>query len=195
MQTPEYRREYYKKNKRSILDKNKKWAIENPEAMKELQKRFTQTPKGIYQCLKTNCHNKKRPFALTQKEFLDWYSEQEKRCCYCGVKEHNIPSTFQKVSVSRNGVVKRLTIDRKDNKKGYEVSNIALCCAQCNRMKGEFLSYEEMLEVGKIINKIWKRDCDVDLATVNVNVRRLNNKISREEWNKTKTSPATQSND
>ena len=29
-------------------------------------------------------------------------------------------------------------------------------------------------------------DCDVALGTVNVKVRRLNNKISRAEWNKTK---------
>lgn len=29
-------------------------------------------------------------------------------------------------------------------------------------------------------------DCDVDLAKVNVKVRRLNNSISRKEWNSTK---------
>lgn len=27
-------------------------------------------------------------------------------------------------------------------------------------------------------------DCDVDLATINVKVQRLNNKVSRKEWNK-----------
>lgn len=34
-------------------------------------------------------------------------------------------------------------------------------------------------------------DCDVDLATVNVKVKRINNGISRAEWNKTKR-PLTQ---
>ena len=29
-------------------------------------------------------------------------------------------------------------------------------------------------------------DCDVDLGKVNIKVKRLNNSISREEWNKTK---------
>jgi hypothetical protein len=29
-------------------------------------------------------------------------------------------------------------------------------------------------------------DCDVDLARVNIKVKRLNNSISREEWNKSK---------
>jgi len=33
-------------------------------------------------------------------------------------------------------------------------------------------------------------DCDVDLAKVNVKVKRLNNKISRAEWNKTKRYPS-----
>lgn len=30
-------------------------------------------------------------------------------------------------------------------------------------------------------------DCDVDLGKVNVKIKRLNNQISREEWNKNKT--------
>jgi hypothetical protein len=29
-------------------------------------------------------------------------------------------------------------------------------------------------------------DCDVDLGTVNIKVKRLNNSISRKDWNKNK---------
>lgn len=32
-------------------------------------------------------------------------------------------------------------------------------------------------------------DCDVNLGTINVRVKRLNNAISRADWNKTKRSP------
>lgn len=32
-------------------------------------------------------------------------------------------------------------------------------------------------------------DCDVTLARVNVKVRRLNNRVSRKEWNETKAAP------
>jgi len=174
MNKTKYRKEYYQKNKQKIDQKNREWAKNNPEKTKDIQKRFNKTPKGIYQCLKTNCNNKKRSFDLSQADFLDWYSKQEKKCCYCRVEENNIPLSFQKVSVSRNGFIKRLTIDRKDNRLGYVVSNLALSCAQCNRMKGEFLSYEEMLEIGKIIEKKWKNDCDVTLAKVNVKVKRFN---------------------
>lgn len=34
-----YRHEYYLKNKEAILEKNKRWALENPERRRELQKR------------------------------------------------------------------------------------------------------------------------------------------------------------
>lgn len=34
-------------------------------------------------------------------------------------------------------------------------------------------------------------DCDVDLARVNVKVKRINNGISRKEWNETKKPPQT----
>ena len=37
-------------------------------------------------------------------------------------------------------------------------------------------------------------DCDVDLATVNVKVKRINNQISRKEWNKAKSVSSTDSN-
>lgn len=33
-------------------------------------------------------------------------------------------------------------------------------------------------------------DCDVDLGKVNIKVKRMNNEISRKEWNETKNSPS-----
>jgi len=43
--------------------------------------------------------------------------------------------------------------------------------------------------------KAWKvdiafDDCDVDLGTVNIKVKRLNNSISRKDWNKNKLAPS-----
>jgi len=34
-------------------------------------------------------------------------------------------------------------------------------------------------------------DCDVDLAKINIKVKRLDNQVSRKEWNKTKRNPLT----
>jgi 5-methylcytosine-specific restriction endonuclease McrA len=37
-----------------------------------------------------------------------------------------------------------MTIDRKDNAKGYEPDNVVACCFNCNRIKGSFFSADEM---------------------------------------------------
>ena len=43
----------------------------------------------------------------------------------------------------------RLTLDRVDNTKGYELSNIVLACRRCNYMKGSWLTSEQMLDAAK----------------------------------------------
>lgn len=53
----------------------------------------------------------------------------------------------------KNKGVKRLTIDRKDNKIGYIIDNMVLCCFRCNSTKSDFFTFEEMLKIGKKIIK------------------------------------------
>lgn len=43
----------------------------------------------------------------------------------------------------------RLTVDCKDNNAGYFLDNIVLSCANCNRIKGNTLTFEEMMYVGQ----------------------------------------------
>ena len=43
----------------------------------------------------------------------------------------------------------RLSIDRKDNSLGYEKGNLALACMICNKIKSDFFSEKEMLEIAK----------------------------------------------
>ena len=43
----------------------------------------------------------------------------------------------------------RLTVDCKDNDVGYALDNIVLACANCNRMKNNMLTFEEMMYVGQ----------------------------------------------
>ena len=48
-----------------------------------------------------------------------------------------------------------LTFDRKDNNEGYTIDNLALSCRRCNLMKGDWLTYEQTLEIA---NKYFKQN-------------------------------------
>lgn len=59
-------------------------------------------------------------------------------CHYCGTSASlEVRSKFHKMNV--NG------IDRKDNARGYEISNCLPCCEICNRAKNN-LTYEEFVD-------------------------------------------------
>ena len=42
-----------------------------------------------------------------------------------------------------------MTLDRTDNAKGYIPGNLVPACFVCNRIKSNFFTYEEMLDIGK----------------------------------------------
>ena len=87
----------------------------------------------IYDC---RCVN--RFFGLSLKEFLEIVQSP---CHYCGAP----PSNMNRVKYSG--------IDRKDNDKGYESGNVCACCKRCNSIKGEYLTYKQMLIVSKALKK------------------------------------------
>lgn len=83
---------------------------------------------------------------------LEWYKRNiyNKECIYCGSK-------------------KNVGCDRIDNTKGHLQSNCVPCCARCNLTRANRFSYEEMLELGKVIRKIDEsRGKDDKYANMNV---------------------------
>jgi hypothetical protein len=38
-------------------------------------------------------------------------------------------------------------LDRKNNTKSYEIDNVVPCCTECNKLKGDILSYKEMKHI------------------------------------------------
>lgn len=84
----------------------------------------------------------------TKKELIFFFNNTKKECHYC-----KIPENFK-----LHYRFKILQIDRKDNLKGYELENIVFACYRCNTIKSEFLSYNEMLEIGiKYIMPKWSK--------------------------------------
>ncbi len=70
---------------------------------------------------------------------LNWNEVKKLRsgnCYYCGIKNEY------------------MTIDRKDNNKGYIKSNCVSCCWLCNKSKGFSGREKDMLLLGETIKKI-----------------------------------------
>ncbi|KKL05797.1 hypothetical protein LCGC14_2602460, partial [marine sediment metagenome] len=105
---------------------------------------YYHSTKGIYNQLKTTAKRKQIDFKLNKKLFIRWYNKQIKICIYCKRLEFQVIKDY-------NGRHNRLTIDRKDNKKGYKLNNITLCCHKCNTIKGDVFTYKEMIKIGKIL--------------------------------------------
>lgn len=82
---------------------------------------------------------------MTQEQFTEWYLSQPKICSYCGITVENL----KKIPDSYNNKTHRMTIDRMDSFRDYELSNITLCCLRCNHIKGNFFTHSEMVEIGK----------------------------------------------
>ena len=158
---------WYKENKERHYGTCKAWAKNHPNKVKEIQKRYRDkhkekirqyqkqygvTAKGIYSYLRK--HRERALFSITREEFIGWYQSQVKECFYCGIPENLIPQ-FPKFF---NGTVnRRLSIDRMDNKRGYEPGNIVLSCRRCNGIKSDFFSAQEMKEIAqKFLTPKWK---------------------------------------
>jgi hypothetical protein len=134
-----------------------------------------QTKKGYYKYGNGAINNmsisaKKRgiEFNLTERELKSWWLQVEDKCNYCGItiKEYRELRDFIQSYSGTNWKIKRfkkffkqeahskindMTIDRKDNSKGYEISNIVKACWFCNSLKSDFYTEEEMTKVGLIV--------------------------------------------
>lgn len=77
--------------------------------------------------VKRMAHKRGLDFLLTKEEFQTLV---EKPCHYCG-------DVFNARALTCAG------LDRIDNTKGYEPSNVLPCCTACNRLRGEHFSVEE----------------------------------------------------
>ena len=78
-------------------------------------------------------------FAIDLEVFVGWFRLQRMNCHYCG-------SPLTKTNGHKSQLTD-WTFDRKDNKKGYSLNNIVLCCRRCNMAKGSWFTETQMLEI------------------------------------------------
>ena len=128
--------------------KQKEYRQKNLDAYNEYRNNYrTKNPRGIFDVIKQGALKRGIEFILNRDEFETWYNAQIKKCFYCERTEEQVLSNDSIMQIKCN----RLTIDRVENNKGYEISNIVLCCKRCNAIKSNYFNKEEMLLIGKII--------------------------------------------
>ena len=159
-------REWYLKNKEKCNARNIKWAKEDKDKVKIIQKKYKDNNKekskeynNTYQLTANSIYSqlgkrKRRPVLITKEKFIKWYDTQEKKCGYCDIPVEKMAEFPLFFSGSINN---RLSIDRIDNDKDYEEGNLILSCRRCNSIKSDFFSFSEMREIAqKYIKLKWK---------------------------------------
>ncbi len=136
------------KNPEKYKELGRNWTKKNPERRKMIRQKYFSSPKGVYRNLvKRGIEN----VLIPQKDFIEWYANEERKCFYCGIPEILV------AKFAKGKMRSRLTIDRVEPKGKYEPKNIVLACGICNFIKSDVFTKEEMLEIGKIIRIKWKR--------------------------------------
>jgi len=175
----EYFKKHYQEHKKEIAIKQKQYCQEHKQEVKERIKKYQKTPKfmeyqkkyyqtnkekigvnhknymekyrqtsiAIYQILRWSAKKRNIDFLITLEDFKLWYNNQEQKCYYCNRTLNEIQQDIRENDKYNH----RLTIDRKDNAKGYSLDNITLACYRCNTIKGDYFTEKEMVEIGRIV--------------------------------------------
>jgi hypothetical protein len=134
-----------------------------PECTKIIRVRSDYLNRSSGQC---NIHShQKRPFeslynslyndwrgtevTLTYEEFLEF--TKIKKCHYCSYGILWIPFG----TVAGEYKSRAYYLDRKNHNEGYTKENCVVCCSKCNIIRRDHFTYEQFLEIGKLINK-WR---------------------------------------
>ena len=133
------RRELYKEDPSSVHYSAAKRRLNFREEML-FEKR---SPRGKFNHLKTKMKKEGTPKADDLLWNFHFYSEFIKGgvCHYC----------FGPLEPYGHG------LDRVENKIGHVCYNVVLCCRQCNRIKGNDISYENMMLLAPALREIRRR--------------------------------------
>jgi hypothetical protein len=93
---------------------------------KEYAAKFQRTLQGRWTALKQAAKNKDLGFNITKEQHRYLLS---------------LPCEYCKESLNETGHA----LDRKDSTVGYLFTNVVPCCYNCNKIKNDILTYEEML--------------------------------------------------
>jgi 5-methylcytosine-specific restriction endonuclease McrA len=93
---------------------------------------------------------------FTRDEFVMWrrVSDDRRRCAYCGIDSEQL-YTLNIINPRTKKRYEAIGVDRIDNATAYTLANLVPCCALCNQIKSQLLTYDEMLVLGPQIRALW----------------------------------------
>ena len=87
---------------------------------------------------------------LGKRAFYEWFSNQQKKCAYCGVEEHKLQKLFDDnkgLLKTKRGRGKTLELERRDSESNkYSPENCILACYLCNNHKSDLITEDEHLK-------------------------------------------------
>lgn len=103
---------------------------------------ITKPFESLYRVFLKAAKKKNHKVEISYQDFLAFV--EIKLCHYCGAQV-----TWAEYSTNRLG--NNYNLDRKDNNLGYTKDNCVVCCSRCNRAKSNHFTYEEWVQIGKLI--------------------------------------------
>lgn len=107
---------YYKEHREARILNATNWVKNNKEKALETRRLYMKTPKGRLNSTKSSARTRKIEYRLKDEEALSILNQ---RCFYCNSSDP-------------------VGIDRMDSSKGYTLDNSTACCSMCNYMKNVY---------------------------------------------------------
>lgn len=115
---------YNNNHKKEKKEYNVKYKKKNKKELFKKRQIINKSPKRKYRDYNRSAKRRNIEFNLIFEEFMTFW---QKPCHYCGYD------------------IKTIGLDRKDNDRGYILSNVVSCCYGCNSVKSNLFTYEEMI--------------------------------------------------
>lgn len=157
------------KLKAKMFNKTDKGKINVKNAQKkQFDSGYFRYGKGAIANMSRGAQKRGIEFGLTEEILHDWWHKTPDICEYCGnsieeymrIKNYICNYTGDDYEVKRFKrffqqeiyiKISDMTIDRKNNAKGYTLDNIVKSCWICNSLKSDFFTEKEMRSVGGIL--------------------------------------------
>ncbi len=135
----EINKHWLNQHREQYRDYQAKWYKDNKDKFRAKAMAYARTPTERYRQIKRRTKIRNIGLIITKSEFVEWFNVQVYVCHYCR----------RELTQNKHGDLGNLTVDRRDNNKPYEASNLVLACLRCNMMKGSWLTEAQMVDASR----------------------------------------------